>query len=355
MAELLPAAEEPGIDGVEDRPQLRQSVLHGRPGEGDLLAGPQRPHGAGGSRRGVLDLLCLVQDKGRPFDGGELPEVAWQQPVGRDDEVSGHEPDRVRGRGRRRGGRRRARSGREASRLGEPVVDDRQRTHDEVRTWPALQVGQRGGRLAEPHVVGQAPAESEALEEAQPGQAAALIWPQRAGEPFALASLDETIVGQSGQQLDAPGRCRLALRRVELTGGGEVQERDGVDDAVLARVFVEALAGLAQRRRIDAHPPPSGVQQRCASGVGAGELGGRDRARVVTFGDDEPPVDDGVAVETRPLLGRVACATVPRTERFARTRRSGPISSMPSRSSSAGACSRNRSAASRSSSIDDGS
>ena len=261
------------------------------------------------------------------------PRSRGQQPVGRDDDISRHESiesevavgavvdDDVQVR-------------REASCLGEPVVDDRQRAHDEVRTRSALEVGQRGGGLAEPHVVGQAAAEPETLEEAQPGQTAALVGPQRAGEPFALVRLDESFIGQSGKELDAPRRCGLAIRRVELAGRSEVEEGDGVDDGVLPCVLVEALAGLAQRGRIDAYPPPSGVQQRRTCGVGTGQLGGGDRARVVTVGDDEPPADDGVAVEAGSLLGRVAAATVPRTDRFARTRRSGPSSSMPSRSSS---------------------
>ena len=60
---------------------------------------------------------------------------------------------------------------REAGGLGLPVVDDRQRADDEVRARPVEEVGERRGRLAETHVVGEAAAEAEALEEAQPAEA----------------------------------------------------------------------------------------------------------------------------------------------------------------------------------------
>ena len=123
--------------------------------------------------------------------GGEVLEVAGQQPVRRDDEVGGVVVDgalepllavvaatgplgavvdddaQVR---------------REAPGLGLPVVHDRQRADDEVRAGPVEEVGERGRRLAEPHVVGQAPAEPEAGEEAHPRQAAALVRAQRAVE-----------------------------------------------------------------------------------------------------------------------------------------------------------------------------
>ncbi len=63
-----------------------------------------------------------------------------------------------------------------------PVVDDRERADDEV--WPGSvdEVGERRRRLAEAHVVGEAAAEAEAVEEPQPAEAAALVRPQLTGE-----------------------------------------------------------------------------------------------------------------------------------------------------------------------------
>ena len=72
---------------------------------------------------------------------------------------------------------------REAGSLGLPVVDDRERADDEVRARPAEQVGQGGGGLAEPHVVGQAPTQPEGFEESQPREPPPLVRTQRADEP----------------------------------------------------------------------------------------------------------------------------------------------------------------------------
>ena len=84
---------------------------------------------------------------------------------------------------------------------------------------------------------------------------------------------------------------------VELAVAGEAQQRDGVDDGVLADVLLEPLAGPAHGRRVDAHPAPAAVQQRRPGALGARELGVGDRRRAVVVGDDELPVDDRLAPE----------------------------------------------------------
>ena len=81
---------------------------------------------------------------------------------------------------------------REALRLATPVLDDGHRAHDEGGSgWGPVdgpgrallhQQGQHLGGLAEPHVVGEACAEPETTEELQPGEAALLVWPERAPE-----------------------------------------------------------------------------------------------------------------------------------------------------------------------------
>ena len=80
---------------------------------------------------------------------------------------------------------------------------------------------------------------------------------------------------------------------------------DGIHHGVLADVVLEPLAGPAHRRRIDAHPAPAAVQQRRAGALGALELGIGDRRRTVVLGDDEAPVDDGLAPEPRAVVGAV--------------------------------------------------
>ena len=64
--------------------------------------------------------------------------------------------------------------------LSAPVTDDAQRADDEVWAGAFEQVGQRGRRLAEPHIVGQHATEAEFGEKLQPGQAAALVVAQLA-------------------------------------------------------------------------------------------------------------------------------------------------------------------------------
>ena len=69
-------------------------------------------------------------------------------------------------------------AGREAARLGDPVGEERRRRHQQARAPPvsrvALQHGQQRehlDRLAEAHVVGQAGAEAELVEEVEPADA----------------------------------------------------------------------------------------------------------------------------------------------------------------------------------------
>ena len=306
VPEALPAAEHPGVDGVEDGPQVGQPVLDRRAGQGQLLAGPQGAQGLGRVGGRVLDELGLVGDDGRPVDGAEVLDVARQQPVGGHHEVgTGHLLLGPLGAVVHDDAQRR----REAVGLGLPVVDDGQGAHDEVRTRPFEQVGQRGGGLAEAHVVGQAPAEPEAVEEPQPGQAAPLVRPQLAHEPVRLVLLPQALVGQAGEQLVGPSR-HLGGRTARHAGGqlavaGQAQQRHRIDDGVLADVVLQALAGPAHRGRVDAHPAPPAVQQRGPGPLGPFQLGVGDGRRPVVVGDDQLPLDDRLAPEPLPVIGGV--------------------------------------------------
>ena len=74
--------------------------------------------------------------------------------------------------------------GREAGRLGRPVADDGGRGDDERGpvAGGAGEVGEHRGRLAEAHVEGEAAAELDRVEEAQPGQRLGLVAAQLADE-----------------------------------------------------------------------------------------------------------------------------------------------------------------------------
>ena len=212
--ELLQSAEQAGIDRVEDRPEFAQAVLDRRAGERQLLAGAEV---ADGSRRlgvRVLHHLRLVEHDGRPLDRAEVFEVARQQPVRGDHELSfgvaGEERLGCHPRIAADAADRLAAGaavvdlhlelGREPLRLAAPVAHDAQGAHDEVRPGSFEEVGERGGGLAEAHVVGEATAEAELGEELHPRQAAALIVPEFAGEVGRFVRLLQHLVGEPVEQ-----------------------------------------------------------------------------------------------------------------------------------------------------------
>ena len=242
----------------------------------------QLAHGPGCSGRRVLDELGLVEDHRRPIDGGEHIEVAGEQAVGGDDEVTGGECRRrfgaiavgavapcsmVDGDGHRRG---------EAAGLGLPVVDDGQRTHHQVRAGTIDEVGERRRRLAEAHVVGEAAAQSEPVEEPQPAEAATLVWPQppvNHGGSFASCEFG---VGQTAEQQSRPRfRHRVAGDGVDRVDGadaevvagcgrigGELQQRQRTHGAVAlgAGQLLDRGAGRRRAGRAPCAAPPG----RCA-------------------------------------------------------------------------------------------
>ena len=94
------------------------------------------------------------------------------------------------------------------------------------------EVGERGGGLAEAHVVGEAAAEADPVEELQPAEAAPLVRPQRGHESGGLDPLGQRGVGKTLQQITEPtggGNRRHASASVgsRLLGGrqfgGETQ------------------------------------------------------------------------------------------------------------------------------------
>ena len=83
----------------------------------------------------------------------------------------------------------------EAAGLGLPVVHDREGADDEMRSGPVDEMGERRRRLTEPHVIGEASTEPEAIEKPQPTEAAPLIGAQLAGERRWLDLLAQGGVG----------------------------------------------------------------------------------------------------------------------------------------------------------------
>ena len=93
-------------------------------------------------------------------------------------------------------------AGREPRRLGRPVADHGGRGDDQRRARrPAVrgEVGQHRRRLAQAHVEGQAAAEPDRVEEAEPGQRLGLVAAQLA---------DEALGAGDRLRRDARGPCR---------------------------------------------------------------------------------------------------------------------------------------------------
>ena len=192
-----------------------------------------------------------------------------------------------------------------------------------MRAGPLDEVGERRGRLAEAHVVGEAPPEPEVGEEAHPREAAPLVVAQLADEVGRLDRLVEAVVGQAGEQGADPvlvgDRCRLARSGVGGVGADldaeqvapravdpdrrplvgrlvvvrELEELQRADPARRRLELADALALAAQLVGVDADPALAGVQQGRARLRRPGELGLGDLGVV----DDQLPLDQRLAAE----------------------------------------------------------
>ncbi|MNC30327.1 hypothetical protein D3C87_1358120 [compost metagenome] len=67
LLEASLAAEQPGVDEVEQAPQFAKVVLHRRAAQGEPKIPRQREQRLGPHRAGILDLLRLVRHQGGPM------------------------------------------------------------------------------------------------------------------------------------------------------------------------------------------------------------------------------------------------------------------------------------------------
>ena len=128
---------------------------------------------------------------------------------------------------------------------------------------------------------------------------------------------------------------------------GQTEQLERLHSAVVTLEVVELLALAAEFVSVDADPAMAGVEQRRAGLGGAGQFSLRD----LLVADDHRPVDEGFVTELLPaVVGRRRSRfTVDARPAYARGV-AGPITSIPRRSSSAGATSMKSSATSNSSS-----
>ena len=169
LAEGFGGAQQPGIDELEQIPQLAQVILHGRSGGDHLEAAVQSHRGARTHRQAVLDRLRLVQHDHLPSHLGQQVDLLMQQAVAGDDEVEG--PGRLQFLctiARAQHGR--PQSGRESTRLIDPIGAYRSRSHDQRRALGSAgdRHSQRLQRLAKTHVVSQAGARAPSSQPCRP-------------------------------------------------------------------------------------------------------------------------------------------------------------------------------------------
>jgi hypothetical protein len=135
--EFLGGAQKPGVDEIEQRPQIAEAVLDRRTRHGDTGIGLQQLHRPGLLGARILDCLRLVKN-------GEAPRHRLQHArslqcaVGGEDEVdAGQLPDRqyahlIRRQHRRMHDERNEARG-ETRDLGRPVADQRGRNQENAR------------------------------------------------------------------------------------------------------------------------------------------------------------------------------------------------------------------------------
>ncbi len=80
-------AEHPGVEELEDRPELAQVVLDRRAAHRQPVPRPDEPGGLRGLALGVLDRLRLVEDHVVELDVRQLGDVGPEGPISGDDQV----------------------------------------------------------------------------------------------------------------------------------------------------------------------------------------------------------------------------------------------------------------------------
>ena len=214
----------------------------------------------------------------------------------------------------------------ELRRLVLPVAHHRQGAHDQVRTWESGEVGEGGGCLAEAHVVGQAAAQTDGVQELQPAQTAPLVGAQRGGERGRHHAFCQLGVGEPGEQVRqprlaherwvAPGNGVGRVEGIACLGGrslgrrsvggqvcGEPQQLQRGHLGVLGTVPIELLERSAGLGPAELDPTAPHLDEVRAGLGGAAHGGLVDRCAV----DHHRPVDDGPRAKASVTFGLGPC------------------------------------------------
>ena len=254
--EILPRAEEAGIEEFLQRPEVGRAVLERRARERDLHGDLQRAGGAGGARVGVLDRLRLVEDERGERRVREVAKVAHEERVARHHHVrppARHE-ERPARRARAALVEQHLQARRERAQLAHPVRRDGDGRDDEggrLRRFPPRveEVGDRLHRLAEAHVVRQTRTEPPLREEGEPGHPAQLVVAERPLQPLRLRQHPEPLLAAQFVEEPPQPAMRLHLRDAQ-TPHVPRPEREG--DGLGGRERLP-LHGLQRPQRLAQH------------------------------------------------------------------------------------------------------
>ena len=188
LAEALVGVQIPRHQEIEDRPELAQPVFNRRAGQREAMRRVERLDGLRRLRRGVFDVLRLVEQHMRQRLIPIGQHVPAELIVGCDQKPVAPGLDLLLANGRRAQQRHAGQIGRKPRRLAAPVElerrgADHQRAHRPPARPLTQQQRQRLHRLAQPHVVRQNAAEARVAQRAQPRKPRPLIGAQFGAEP----------------------------------------------------------------------------------------------------------------------------------------------------------------------------
>ena len=253
------------------RPQLAQVVFQRRAGQAEPVAGVQPARRGGRAAAGVLDHLRFVQHHQVPGLALQRHRVAPQQRVAGQHQLVLRDAGQVLA-ALRPAQCQQLQRRRHAGGFGLPVEQQRgRRHHQRGAVEPAgllldQQVGQRLRGFAQTHVVGQDARQVVAAQLLQPGQAVALVGPQRDAQPGGGLDRRRRAVHAHGRQPGQPGSalqgpvapCAGVRRHGVAQAGAQQGQALGVPAAQQ-----QAFVGLAARpgQQVD-HRANDGLQRR---------------------------------------------------------------------------------------------
>ena len=292
---------------LENRPEFAETILDGRTRECNAMTRAQRTDRRSLLRWRILDVLRFVEHHAAPMHAPEAVLVAHDKRVRRDDDVCGercfHELLALRA----------LESvvnvydefGRETMQFAVPVADDRHRANKKRRTNHAalrllpfvLQERDELHGLTKTHVVREAAAEAEAIEEREPRQTLLLIRAQRALESLGLIDLRVALVAFEAEQFTDPAlRVEAEDREPRVRTIETVAEANRLHHGHLsAWMFLQEAHRAVEVIRTNLNPLAVHAQERRTLSSKSLEL--LDRKRLVAERDLPRVVDEAVKPE----------------------------------------------------------